>query len=88
MKFVEQLTQGRKKVTVLHEGSVLAEGLLSEVQADDKVVEVLSKLDHQITSAYITVSDLARSKGLAMRDAALAIAIDRVASMCRERGWI
>jgi glutamate dehydrogenase (NAD(P)+) len=50
--------------------------------------EVLSKLDHQITSAYITVSDLARSKGLAMRDAALAIAIDRVASMCRERGWI
>jgi urea transport system ATP-binding protein len=40
MKFVEQLTQGRKKVTVLHEGSVLAEGLLSEVQADDKVVEV------------------------------------------------
>ncbi|MBK6469318.1 MAG: urea ABC transporter ATP-binding protein UrtD [Betaproteobacteria bacterium] len=40
MKFVDQLTQGRKKVTVLHEGSVLAEGLLSEVQANDKVVEV------------------------------------------------
>ncbi len=40
MKFVEQLTQGRKKVTVLHEGSVLAEGLLSEVQANQKVVEV------------------------------------------------
>ena len=40
MKFVEQLTQGRKKVTVLHEGSVLAEGLLSEVQANEKVVEV------------------------------------------------
>ena len=40
MKFVDQLTQGRKKVTVLHEGSVLAEGLLSEVQADEKVVEV------------------------------------------------
>ncbi len=40
MKFVEQLTQGRRKVTVLHEGSVLAEGLLAEVQADDKVVEV------------------------------------------------
>jgi urea transport system ATP-binding protein len=40
MKFVEQLTQGRKKVTVLHEGSVLAEGLLSEVQANDRVVEV------------------------------------------------
>jgi len=40
MKFVEQLTQGRKKVTVLHEGSVLAEGLLSDVQANEKVVEV------------------------------------------------
>jgi urea transport system ATP-binding protein len=40
MKFVEQLTEGRKKVTVLHEGSVLAEGLLTEVQANHKVVEV------------------------------------------------
>ncbi len=40
MKFVDQLTQGRKKVTVLHEGSVLAEGSLSEVQANEKVVEV------------------------------------------------
>jgi urea transport system ATP-binding protein len=40
MKFVDQLTEGRKKVTVLHEGSVLAEGLLSEVQANEKVVEV------------------------------------------------
>ena len=40
MKFVDQLTQGRKKVTVLHEGSVLAEGLLSDVQANEKVVEV------------------------------------------------
>jgi urea transport system ATP-binding protein len=40
MKFVDELTQGRKTVTVLHEGSVLAEGLLSEVQANEKVVEV------------------------------------------------
>jgi urea transport system ATP-binding protein len=40
MKFVDQLTEGRKQVTVLHEGSVLAEGLLSEVQANEKVVEV------------------------------------------------
>ncbi|MBN8507372.1 MAG: urea ABC transporter ATP-binding protein UrtD [Burkholderiales bacterium] len=40
MKFVEQLTEGRKKVTVLHEGSVLAEGLLADVQGNDKVVEV------------------------------------------------
>jgi urea transport system ATP-binding protein len=40
MKFVDQLTQGRRKVTVLHEGRVLAEGLLSQVQNDDRVVEV------------------------------------------------
>jgi urea transport system ATP-binding protein len=40
MKFVEQLTEGRKRVTVLHEGSVLAEGLLADVQANPKVVEV------------------------------------------------
>jgi urea transport system ATP-binding protein len=40
MKFVEQLTEGRRKVTVLHEGSVLAEGLLADVQANPKVVEV------------------------------------------------
>ena len=40
MKFVDQLTEGRKKVTVLHEGSVLAEGLLSEVQNNEQVVEV------------------------------------------------
>jgi urea transport system ATP-binding protein len=40
MKFVDQLTEGRRTVTVLHEGSVLAEGLLSEVQRNDQVVEV------------------------------------------------
>ena len=40
MKFVDELTQGRKKVTVLHEGSVLAEGLLADVQNNEKVVEV------------------------------------------------
>jgi urea transport system ATP-binding protein len=40
MKFVQMLTQGRKKVTALHEGCVLAEGLLSDLQANDKVVEV------------------------------------------------
>jgi urea transport system ATP-binding protein len=40
MVFIERLTQGRRKVTVLHEGSVLAEGLLSEVQCHPQVVEV------------------------------------------------
>jgi urea transport system ATP-binding protein len=40
MKFVAQLTEGRKKVTVLHEGRVLAEGTLDQVQANEQVVEV------------------------------------------------
>ena len=42
MKFVHALTHGNpaKKVTVLHEGSVLAEGSLAQVQANEKVVEV------------------------------------------------
>jgi urea transport system ATP-binding protein len=40
MHFVEQLTEGRKTVTVLHEGSVLAEGKLADVQANEKVIEV------------------------------------------------
>jgi len=42
MKFIHALTHGNpaKKVTVLHEGSVLAEGSLAEVQANERVVEV------------------------------------------------
>ena len=42
MKFIHDLTQdnAKKKVTVLHEGSVLAEGSLAEVQANEKVIEV------------------------------------------------
>jgi urea transport system ATP-binding protein len=42
MKFIHALTHGNpaKKVTVLHEGSVLAEGSLADVQGNDKVVEV------------------------------------------------
>jgi urea transport system ATP-binding protein len=46
MKFIDELTRATsttapaKKVTVLHEGSVLAEGSLADVQANEKVVEV------------------------------------------------
>ncbi len=40
MHFVDLLTQGRRKVTVLHEGRVLAEGPLATVQADERVIEV------------------------------------------------
>jgi urea transport system ATP-binding protein len=40
MKFVAALAGAHRKVTVLHEGSVLAEGRLADVQADSRVVEV------------------------------------------------
>jgi urea transport system ATP-binding protein len=46
MKFIDELMRVRsagapaKRVTVLHEGSVLAEGTLADVQANEKVVEV------------------------------------------------
>jgi urea transport system ATP-binding protein len=40
MKFVGMLTQGHRKVTVLHEGAVLAEGTLAEVQANPQVIDV------------------------------------------------
>jgi urea transport system ATP-binding protein len=39
MGFVTEIVQGGK-VTVLHEGSVLAEGRMDEVQADERVIEV------------------------------------------------
>lgn len=50
--------------------------------------EVLSKLDVKMTSAFLSVSELARTKKLYMRDAAYVIAIDRVAQACKERGWV
>jgi urea transport system ATP-binding protein len=37
MEFVRAIA---RRVTVLHEGSVLAEGSLEDVQADERVVEV------------------------------------------------
>ena len=41
-----------------------------------------------MTSAFASVSELARKRKLFMRDAAYAIAIDRVAHACRDRGWV
>ncbi|GGC01416.1 ABC transporter ATP-binding protein [Oxalicibacterium flavum] len=39
MGFVEEIAQGGK-ITVLHEGSVLAEGTMQQVQANERVIEV------------------------------------------------
>ena len=50
--------------------------------------EVLGKLDVNMTSAYIDVSDFAKANNLYMRDAAYMISVDRVARACRSRGWV
>jgi glutamate dehydrogenase len=50
--------------------------------------EVLGKLDVKMTSAFISVSNLARKRKMYMRDAAYVIAVDRVARACRDRGWV
>lgn len=50
--------------------------------------EVLSKLDTKMTNAFLAVSNLARQRKLYMRDAAYVIAVNRVASACRDRGWV
>ena len=50
--------------------------------------EVLGKLDDKMTTAFHAVAELSRRRGLYMRDAAYVIAIGRVASACRDRGWV
>jgi glutamate dehydrogenase len=50
--------------------------------------EVLGKLDTQITSAYIEVSDFARKNHFNMRRAVNLIAVERVAQACKLRGWV
>ncbi len=49
---------------------------------------MLGKLDGKMTAAFHAVSELARRRELYMRDAAYVIAIGRVASACRDRGWV
>ena len=39
MGFVTEIAQ-QGKVTVLHEGSVMAEGRMDQVQADERVIDV------------------------------------------------
>jgi glutamate dehydrogenase (NAD(P)+) len=50
--------------------------------------EVLGKLDVKMTSAFQSVSELARKQKVYMRDAAYIIAVSRVANACRDRGWV
>jgi len=50
--------------------------------------EVLEKLDYKMTSAFHAVHNLAKEKGIYMRNAAYVIAINRVAEAVRLRGWV
>jgi glutamate dehydrogenase (NAD(P)+) len=50
--------------------------------------EVLGKLDVHLTSAYIDVSKISRSRKMTLREAAYIIAVERVARACQERGWV
>lgn len=50
--------------------------------------EVLGKLDVHLTTIYIDISNIARSRKMSLRDAVYLIAVDRVARACQERGWI
>jgi glutamate dehydrogenase (NAD(P)+) len=49
--------------------------------------EVVARLDTKMTSAFTSVSELARKQNLYMRDAAYVIAISRVAQAVKQRGW-
>ena len=50
--------------------------------------EVLDKLNFAMSKAFRAVYDLAKEKGLCMRDAAYMIAINRVNNAVRLRGWV
>lgn len=50
--------------------------------------EVLGQLDMKMASAYAEVSEFARAQQLSLRDAALLIAVERVAQACLDRSWI
>jgi glutamate dehydrogenase (NAD(P)+) len=50
--------------------------------------EVLGKLDQKLTTSYIAISNMSKQKALPMRDAAYVIAVSRVATACRDRGWV
>jgi len=50
--------------------------------------DVLARLDKKMTSAYHSISELAAKQKMYMRDAAYVVAINKVASACRDRGWV
>jgi glutamate dehydrogenase (NAD(P)+) len=50
--------------------------------------EVLKKLDDKMTVAFHGVLDIATKKKVYMRNSAYMVAIDRVVTAMRLRGWV
>ncbi len=50
--------------------------------------EVLEKLNYAMVNAFSAVYELAKERGIYMRDAAYMISIDRVSKAIKQRGWI
>jgi len=50
--------------------------------------EVLKKLDDKMTVAFHAVLDISQKKKVYMRDAAYIVAIDRVVTAMKLRGWV
>jgi glutamate dehydrogenase len=67
-------------------------GYYEQVQSNNNYYwskeDVLGQLDSSMTAAYFDLSDFAKANGLKMRDAALIMAVDRVAQACSARGWV
>ena len=49
---------------------------------------MLGRLDLTLTSAYQAVSALAERARVDLREAALLLAVERVAAACRARRWV
>jgi glutamate dehydrogenase (NAD(P)+) len=50
--------------------------------------DVLSQVDSTMRTAFADVHECAEREQVSLRDAAYLIAVERVASACRERGWV
>ena len=50
--------------------------------------DILGLLDVKMTSAFRDISKFGKEHGLILRDAAIVMAVDRVAKACRDRGWV
>ena len=65
MEFVRQIA---RKVTVLHEGSVLCEGTMQEIQNDPRVIEVYLGSEPSITADQMMILRIAASMAWADKD--------------------